>query len=52
MAMEPMDSESRFLIASRLTKRRTDMDARNLFLDGLDRAKKAPATIVTDGLVS
>jgi transposase-like protein len=47
-----MDSESRFLIASRLTKARTDRDARNLFLDGLDRAKKAPATIVTDGLVS
>jgi len=47
-----MDSESRFLIASRLTKARTNRDARNLFLDGLDRAKKAPATIVTDGLVS
>ncbi len=47
-----MDSESRFLIASRLTKGRTDLDARNLFLDGLDRAKKAPATIVTDGLAS
>jgi putative transposase len=47
-----MDSESRFLIASRLTKGRTDVDARNLFLDGLDRAKKAPATIVTDGLAS
>ena len=47
-----MDSESRFLIASRLTKGRTDMDARNLFLDGLDRAKKAPTTIVTDGLPS
>ncbi|MGD0175730.1 MAG: IS6 family transposase [Candidatus Bathyarchaeia archaeon] len=47
-----MDSESRFLIASRLTKARTDRDARNLFLDGLDRAKKAPTTIVTDGLVS
>ncbi len=47
-----MDSESRFLIASRLTKGRTDVDARNLFLDGLDRTKKAPETIVTDGLVS
>jgi putative transposase len=47
-----MDSESRFLIASRLTKGRTDVDARNLFLDGLDQTKKAPATIVTDGLVS
>jgi transposase-like protein len=47
-----MDSESRFLIASRLTKGRTDVDARNLFLDGLDRTRKAPATIVTDGLVS
>jgi len=47
-----MDSESRFLIASRLTKARTDRDARNLFLDGLDRTKKAPGTIVTDGLVS
>jgi putative transposase len=47
-----MDAESRFLISSRLTKGRTEMDARNLFLDGLDRTKKAPATIVTDGLVS
>jgi transposase-like protein len=47
-----MDSESRFLIASRLTKSRTDVDARNLFLDGLDRTNKAPQTIVTDGLVS
>jgi len=47
-----MDSESRFLIASRLTKGRTDVDARNLFLDGLDRTKKAPTAIVTDGLVS
>jgi len=47
-----LDSESRFLIASRLTKSRTDMDARNLFLDGLDRTNKAPKTIVTDGLVS
>jgi transposase-like protein len=47
-----MDSESRFLIASRLTQGRTDMDARNLFLDGLDRTNKAPKTIVTDGLVS
>ena len=47
-----MDSESRFLIASRLTKSRTDIEARNLFLDGLDRTKKAPATIVTDALVS
>jgi len=47
-----MDSESRFLIASRLTKGRTDLDARNLFLDGLDRTNKAPQTIVTDGLVS
>jgi transposase-like protein len=47
-----LDSESRFLIASRLTKGRTDVDARNLFLDGLDRTNKAPQTIVTDGLVS
>ncbi len=47
-----MDSESRFLIASRLTKGRTDVDARNLFLDGLDRTKSAPSTIVTDGLIS
>jgi len=47
-----LDSESRFLIASRLTKGRTDVDARNLFLDGLDRTNKAPTTIVTDGLVS
>jgi transposase-like protein len=47
-----MDSESRFLIASRLTQSRRDEDARNLFLDGLDRAKKAPETIVTDGLAS
>jgi transposase-like protein len=47
-----MDSESRFLIASRLTQNRKDEDARNLFLDGLDRAKKNPETIVTDGLSS
>ena len=47
-----MDSESRFLLASRLTKTRKEVDARNLFLDGLDRAKKAPKVVVTDGLIS
>ena len=47
-----MDSESRFLIASRLTKSCKEVDARNLFLDGLDRAKKAPRVVVTDGLIS
>ena len=47
-----MDSESRFLIASRLTQNRKDEDARNLFLDGLDRAKKTPAMLVTDGLLA
>jgi hypothetical protein len=31
---------------------RTDVDARNLFLDGLDRTKRTPSTIVTDGIIS
>jgi putative transposase len=47
-----MDHRSRFLISSRLTKTRRDVDARNLFLDGLDRAQKAPSVVVTDGLIS
>jgi transposase-like protein len=47
-----LDSKSRFLIASRLTKTRTEAEARNLFLNGLDMAKKAPAVVVTDGLLS
>jgi putative transposase len=47
-----MDHRSRFLIASRLTKSRREVDARNLFLDGLDRAQKAPSIVVTDGLTS
>lgn len=47
-----MDIESRFLIISRPVKARRDVDARDLFLNGLNGAKKAPGVVVTDGLVS
>ncbi len=47
-----MDSESRFLISSRLTQTRKDHEARNLLLEGYRVAGKAPAQVITDGLPS
>lgn len=45
-----MDEETRFLLASMISKNREIQDARKLFAKAKNRAKGKPKTIVTDGL--
>jgi len=47
-----MDSETRFLLSSRLTHTRRDHEAVNLFWEGKLRSGKTPTEVVTDGLTS
>jgi hypothetical protein len=47
-----MDRETRFLIASRLTRTRREHDATNLFLEGQWISGIVPNVLVTDGLGS
>ena len=45
-----LDSDTRFLIASHISKKQTTEDARILFKKGKERTEKCPSEIVTDGL--
>lgn len=45
-----MDHDTRFLLACRITKARTNEDARRVILDATDRAKEQPRFFITDGL--
>jgi len=47
-----MDSETRFLLSSKLTQTRREHEATNLFLEGRLRSDRAPNLVVTDGLLS
>lgn len=47
-----LDSETRYLIALHVSKKRQTEDARSLFEKGLQKSKNRPREIVTDGLTS
>jgi transposase-like protein len=47
-----MDQETRFMLAMRLTEHREIEDAKALFREAKNRARKRPETITTDGLPS
>ena len=47
-----MDSETRFLLASTITHKRSVQDARNVLRTGKDRSGKKPRVLITDGLTS
>lgn len=47
-----MDNETRFLLASQISKRREVDDARKVFADAKNVAQARPAILVTDGLQS
>jgi transposase-like protein len=44
-----MDSDTRFLLASKITKTRTPTDARKPLREGKERAGKTPTALITDG---
>ncbi|KXB02193.1 hypothetical protein AKJ43_02290 [candidate division MSBL1 archaeon SCGC-AAA261D19] len=47
-----LDSETRFLIATHISQRRGEKDARTFLRKGVEVSKRKPAEVVTDGLTS
>ncbi len=45
-----MDSDTRFLLASTITKKREISDARNVLKRGKEQAGRKPKVLITDGL--